>query len=164
MAEPGPNDGRPTETLTHPAAQPVPLTARRQVQQVQQVPSRGPTWVEKGGPQKGGNYSYRKKTGNQGHQETGGPEISTPQWQETGPQPRRQLGPMITLNHPKDSNVRRGNLTQPGMRPSCGRDAELRTGRNQTSRGPAGESRLSRRHTKLEQMRPEVEASRQPNH
>ena len=31
MAEPGPNGGRPMATLTHPAAQPVPLTARRQV-------------------------------------------------------------------------------------------------------------------------------------
>ena len=164
MAEPGPNGGRPMATHTHPAAQPVPLTARRQVQQVQQVPSRGPTWVDKGGPQKGGNYSYRKKTGNQAHRETGGPEVSTPQWQETGPQMRRQLGPMITPNHPKDSNVRRGNLTQPGMRPSCNREVEVGAGRAQLPQRSANVSKLSRRQTKREQRRPEVEALRQPNH
>ena len=86
--------GKPKATLTHPQAQPVPVTARRQVQQ---VPPGGPTWVEKGGPQKGGNSTYRKKTGNQ---------------------------------------------TQTGT----------------------GRTELSRRHTKLEKRRPEVDAPRQPNH
>ena len=43
--------GKPKATLTHPQSQPVPLIARKQVQQ---VPPVGPTWVEKGGPQKGG--------------------------------------------------------------------------------------------------------------
>ena len=78
--------GKPKATLTHPQAQPVPVTARRQVQQVQQVPPGAPTWVEKGGPQKGGNLTYRKKTGNQTQPGTGRTEVSTPLRQETGPQ------------------------------------------------------------------------------
>jgi hypothetical protein len=148
MAEPGPNCGRPMATLTHPAAQPVPLTARRQVQQVQQVPSRGPTWVEKGGPQKGGNSTYRKKTGNQAHRETGGPEVSTPHRQEAGPHSRRQLGHMISSAYPQDSNVRRGNQAYTRLRPSRGNEAEVRTGRDQLPQGPARESKLSRRQTR----------------
>ena len=164
MAKPGPMGGKPKATLTHPQAQPVPVTARRQVQQVQQVPQGAPTWVEKGGPQKGGNLTYRKKTDTQTQPGTGRTEVSTPQRQETGPQSRRQLGPMITPNHPKDSNVRRGNLTQPGMRPSCNREAEVGVGKAQLPQRSANESKLSRRHTKLEKRRPEVDAPRQPNH
>jgi hypothetical protein len=113
------------------------------------VPSRGPTWVEKGGPQKGGNYSYRKKTGNQTQPETGRTEVSTLHRQETGPHQRRQLGQMITPKHPKDSNVRRGNLTQPGMRPSCNREVEVGAGRAQLPQRSANVSKLSRRQTKL---------------
>ena len=86
MAKPGPMGGKPKATLTHPQAQPVPVTARRQVQQVQQVPQGAPTWVEKGGPQKGGNLTYRKKTDTQTQPGTGRTEVSTPQRQETGPQ------------------------------------------------------------------------------
>ena len=114
MAKPGPMGGKPKATPTHPQAQPVPLTASRQAQQVHQVPPGAPTWVEKGGPQKGGNSTYRKKTGNQTQAGTGRTEVSTPLRKETGPHPRRQLGQMITPNRPKDSNVRRGNLTHPG--------------------------------------------------
>ena len=89
MAKPGPMGGKPKATLTHSQAQPVPVTARRQVQQVQQVPPGAPTWVEKGGPQKGGNYSYRKKADNQTRPEAGRPEVSTPHRQDTGPHSRR---------------------------------------------------------------------------
>ena len=118
--------GKPKATLTHPPAQPVPLTTRRQLQAGFLG---GPTLVEKGGPQKGGNSTYRKKTGNQTQAGTGRTEVSTPLRKETGPQPRRQLGQMITPKHPKDSYVRRVNLTQPGMRPSCGREVGVVTGR-----------------------------------
>ena len=164
MAKPGLMGGIPKATLTHPQAQPVPVTARRQVQQVQQVPQGPPTGVEKGGPQKGGNSTYRKKTGNQTQPGTGRTEVSTPLRQETGPQSRRQLGPMITPNYPKDSNVRRGNLTQPGMRPSRGREVEVGAGRAQLSQGSANVSKMSRRHAKLEKRRPEADVLRQPNH
>ena len=163
MAEPGPTAGKPKATLTHPASaqqqrQPVPPTTQRQGRQVQQASPGGPTWVEKGGPQKGGNYSYRQKTGNQ--TQTGRTEVSTPQRQETGPYQRRQLGQMITPNYPKDSNVRRGNLTQPGMRPSRGREVEVGAGRAQPPQGSANVSKLSRRHTKLEKRRPEADVPR----
>ena len=132
MAEPGPNGGRPMATPTHPAAQPVPLTAKRQVQQVQQVPSRGPTWVEKGGPQKGGNQQYRQKPGNQTRPGTGIPEVSTPHRQEAGPHSRRQLGQhMISSAYPQDCNARRGNQAYTRLRPSGGNEAEVRTGRDQ---------------------------------
>ena len=86
--------GKPKATLTHPPSalqqkQPVPPTAQRQGRQVQQASPGGPTWVEKGGPQKGGNYSYRKKTDNQTRPEADRPEVSTPHRQETGPHSRR---------------------------------------------------------------------------
>ena len=88
MAEPGPMGGKPKATLTRPLnaqqRQPVPPTTQRQGRQVQQASPGGPTWVEKGGSQKGGNYTYRQKTGNQ--TQTGRTEVSTPQRQETGPQ------------------------------------------------------------------------------
>ena len=118
--------------------------------------------MEKGGPQKGGNYSYRQKTGTQ--TQTGRTEVSTPQRQETGPYQRRQLGQMITPNYPKDSNVRRGNLTQTGMRPSRGREVEVGAGRAQPPQGSANVSKLSRRHTKQEKRRPEADIPRLPNH
>ena len=62
MAEPGPMGGKPKATLTHPLSalqqrQPVPPATQRQGRQgrqVQQASPGGPTWVEKGGPQKGG--------------------------------------------------------------------------------------------------------------
>ena len=134
------------------------------MQQVQQVPPGGPTWVEKGGPQKGGNFTYRKKTDSQTQPGTGRTEVSTPLRKETGPQPSRQLGPMITPNHPKDFNVRRGNLTHPGMRPSCNREVEVGVCRAKLPQRSAYVSKLSRRHTKLEKRRPEVDAPRQYNH
>ena len=120
--------------------------------------------MEKGGPQKGGNYSYRKKTGNQTQPETGRTEVSTPHRQETGPHSRRQLGHMISSAYPQDSNARRGNQAYTRLRPSRGNEAEVRTGRDQLPQGPARGSKLSRRQTKQEQRRPEVEALRQPNH
>ena len=128
------------------------------------MPSRGPTWVEKGGPQKGGNQQYRQKPGNQTRPGTGIPEVSTPHRQETGPHSRRQLGHMISSAYPQDSNVRRGNQAYTRLRPSRGNEAEVRTGRDQLPQGPARESKLSRRQTKQEQRRPEVQAPRQPNH
>ena len=121
--------------------------------------------VEKGGPQKGGNYSYRQKTGNKTQPETGRTEVSTPHRQEAGPHSRRHLGQhMISPAYPQDSNVRRGNLNQPGMRPSCHREAEVGVGKAQLPQRSANVSKLSRRHTKLEKRRPEVDAPRHPNH
>ena len=82
--------GKPKATLTHPPSalqkrQPVPPTTQRQGRQVQQVSPGGPTWVEKGGPQKGGNLTYRKKTDKRTQPETGRTEVSTQQRQETAP-------------------------------------------------------------------------------
>ena len=50
------------------------------------------------------------------------------------------------------------------MRPSCNREAEVGVGKAQLPQRSANVSKLSRRHTKLEKRRPEVDAPRQPNH
>ena len=74
MGKPGHMGGKPKETLNHPPAQPVPPTTRRQVQQVHPG---GPTWVEKGGTQKGSNNQYKKKSGNLTQPEAGATKIRT---------------------------------------------------------------------------------------
>ena len=111
---------------------------------------------EKGGPLKGLNPVYRVKRA--------GGEVSTTTRHEAGPPSLRPPGHMISTGHPQDSNVRRGNQANTRLRPKAQAEAEVRTGRDQLPQGPARESKLSRRHTKLEKRRPEVEALRQPNH
>jgi len=50
------------------------------------------------------------------------------------------------------------------MRPSRYREAEVGVGKAQLPQRSANVSKMSRRHTKLEKRRPEVDAPRQPNH
>ena len=93
--------------------------------------------MEEGGPTKGLNQIYRKKTDQSkpeaGHREG---EVSTTY---------RQLGNMTMPNRPKYFYIPRGNLTQPGMRPSRGNEAEVSTERVRLPQGPVDKKRLSRR-------------------
>ena len=111
---------------------------------------------EKGGPLKGLNPVYRVKKA--------GGEVSNTARHEPGPPSLRPLGHMIRSGHPKDFNVQRGNLASTRLRPRAQAEAEVRTGREQLPKGPAGKGNLSRRHTKQAKRQAEPEGLRQPNH
>ena len=111
---------------------------------------------EKGGPLKGLNYTYRVKRA--------GGEVITTTRHEPGPPSLRPLGHVISTGHPQDSNVRRGNQANTRLMPRAQAEAEIRTGREQLPKGPAGNGNLSRRHNKLAKRQDRPEGPRQPNH
>ena len=67
-------------------------------------------------------------------------------------------------NRPKDFYVPRGNLTQPGIRPSRGNEADVITGSVRLPQGPVDKKRLSRRQTKQARRQVDAGEPRQPHH